>query len=75
MTGAVDNPYDTWCTGRPAGECYEGFHDATFSDGWWILLHPLLPGQHEIHFNGKVSAWGNFEVDIVYNLTVANRAP
>jgi len=24
MTGAVDNPYDTWCTGRPAGGATRG---------------------------------------------------
>ena len=75
MTGAVDNPYDTWCTGRPAGECYEGFHDTTFSDGWWVLLDPLPPGEHKIHITGHLydpdSGW-EFGVNTTYHLKVAD---
>lgn len=26
------------------------------SDGWWVLLHPLPPGNHEIHFVGVLGS-------------------
>jgi hypothetical protein len=72
-TGAIDNPYDsamTWC----APVCYEGFRESAFSDGYWVLLHPLPPGEHTISFTGAITDWG-FRVAVTYNLTVANPAP
>jgi hypothetical protein len=45
------------------------------SDGFWILLEPLSPGMHEIHFKaalGDPTATGitNFALDVRYLLTV-----
>jgi hypothetical protein len=45
------------------------------SDGFWVLLQPLSPGAHEIHFKaalGNPTATGttNFAIDIKYLLTV-----
>jgi hypothetical protein len=45
------------------------------SDGFWILLEPLSPGRHEIHFSaalGNPTATGttNFALDVRYLLTV-----
>ena len=45
------------------------------SDGFWILLEPLSPGNHEIHFKaalGDPTAVGiaNFALDVRYLLTV-----
>jgi hypothetical protein len=45
------------------------------SDGFWILLEPLPPGMHEIHFKGLLgdpTATGttNFALDVRYLLTV-----
>ena len=45
------------------------------SDGFWILLEPLSPGSHEIHFKaalGDPTAVGitNFALDVRYLLTV-----
>ena len=45
------------------------------SDGFWILLEPLAPGNHEIHFKAAVgdpTAVGitNFALDVTYLLTV-----
>ena len=45
------------------------------SDGYWILLEPLRPGTHEIHFKaalGDPTAIGttNFALDVRYLLTV-----
>ena len=43
--------------------CYENWHDTAFSDGYWIMLKPLRPGKHTIHFKG-----GN--IDVTYHLKV-----
>jgi hypothetical protein len=45
------------------------------SDGFWILLEPLSPGMHEIHFKaalGDPTAIGttNFALDVRYLLTI-----
>ena len=45
------------------------------SDGFWILLEPLSPGSHEIHFKaalGDPTAIGitNFALDVRYLLTI-----
>ena len=45
------------------------------SDGFWILLEPLSPGRHEIHFKaalGDPTATGftNFALDVKYLLTI-----
>jgi hypothetical protein len=45
------------------------------SDGFWVLLEPLLPGSHEIHFkaalgNPTVGGTTNFALDVMYLLTV-----
>jgi hypothetical protein len=43
--------------------------DSIVSDGYWLLLSPLAPGQHEIKFHAKTT--GGFQVDVTYTLTVA----
>jgi hypothetical protein len=45
------------------------------SDGFWILLKPLSPGSHEIHFKGVLGdptaiGTANFALDVTYLLTV-----
>lgn len=44
------------------------------SDGYWVLLEPLPPGEHEVHFKaalGDPSDVGSiFAVDVLYHLTV-----
>jgi hypothetical protein len=42
------------------------------SDGYWLMLKPLSPGSHVIHFEGAfVSGPGNgFSQNVTYNLTV-----
>jgi hypothetical protein len=39
------------------------------SDGFWIMLAPLSPGQHRVHFHGELSDF-QFVVDVTYRLTV-----
>ena len=42
------------------------------SDGFWLLLHPLSPGQHTIHVEAMVTSGdaAGFTQRITYNLTV-----
>jgi hypothetical protein len=45
------------------------------SDGWWSLLEPLPPGNHEIHFSGVVpdnptTSTRGFATEVSYTLTV-----
>lgn len=45
------------------------------SDGFWVLLEPLSPGTHEIHFKGAlgdptVTSIANFALDVRYLITV-----
>ncbi len=39
------------------------------SDGYWVMLKPLSPGEHTIRFKGKVKA-EKFALDVTYHLTV-----
>jgi hypothetical protein len=44
-------------------------------DGWFIIMHPLPPGKHELHFSGLTPAnpttgQSNFSVDLTYHLLV-----
>jgi len=39
------------------------------SDGYWVMLKPLSPGQHTLHFTGSVGNTG-FSVDETYQITV-----
>ena len=45
-----------------------GNTDPIVSDGYWLLLSPLSPGSHTIHFHAETS--GGFMLDVTYNLTV-----
>jgi hypothetical protein len=45
------------------------------ADGWYMLLQPLAPGKHELHFSGLTPAnpttgQSNFSVDLTYHLLV-----
>jgi hypothetical protein len=42
------------------------------SDGYWLMLEPLSPGEHEIHFEGAFvsGAGAGFSQNVTYNLTV-----
>lgn len=46
------------------------------TDGYWVMLKPLPPGDHLIEFvakyNNPGSAYGNMMQDIVYKLTIAS---
>lgn len=44
------------------------------SDGYWVIVKPLAPGSHTIHFEGTVRNGpfdtDLFSVDVTYNLTI-----
>lgn len=56
-------PADT-ILGVPAGIYYPAV-----DSGYYVLLNPLSPGQHTIHFSGGLSAFGNF-LDVTYHITI-----
>ncbi len=39
------------------------------SDGTWLILRPLAPGQHVLHLTGEIPDI-QFAVDVTYNITV-----
>ena len=45
-----------------------GTYGPLVSDGYWLLLKPLSPGTHTIHFKGVSNS--AFESEVTYNLTV-----
>lgn len=51
--------------------CVTGSVQQGASDGWWIMLEPLPPGAHTVHFAGTNTANGAaFTIDTTYTLTV-----
>lgn len=51
----------------PGGAYFPGV-----DDGVYVMLAPLRPGPHTVHFHGYMPAY-NFTLDITYNLTVAGK--
>jgi hypothetical protein len=42
------------------------------ADGYWVMLRPLPPGEHELHFSVNLLSQGDtepFVLDVTYNLT------
>lgn len=44
--------------------------DPVASDGIWMMLAPMPPGEHTIRFGGTFPTFGPFHLDIVYHVTV-----
>jgi hypothetical protein len=49
--------------------CINGEPQPAVADGYWIMLKPLDPGTHTLHFTGGMPEFG-FLVDVTYTLTV-----
>lgn len=52
------------------------------TDGFWVLLPPLTPGEHELRFGGRLCQIDNFQdhplfgpVDVTYHLSVTSGTP
>jgi hypothetical protein len=58
----------------PPTNNFLGVVDATegysVSDGYWVMVRPLSPGTHVIHFEGSWTAAGGNVQNVTYNLTV-----
>ena len=50
------------------GNAYVAGTYKSVADGYYLMVSPLYPGQHVIHFHG--SAPNGFTLDIIYHLTV-----
>ncbi len=51
-------------------------NNTAVSAGYWIMLAPLRPGAHEIHFSAQQLGQpisGDFSLDVTYHITVAPR--
>ncbi|HZM15076.1 MAG TPA: hypothetical protein VFE28_03665 [Candidatus Krumholzibacteria bacterium] len=53
-----------------ADPCVTGAPQPAVVDGFWIMLAPLPPGVHTLHFHSELPDFGGFMVDVTYNLTV-----
>jgi hypothetical protein len=40
------------------------------SDGFWVLLAPLRPGEHTLRVRAKVPGDDPVNIDVTYNLTI-----
>jgi hypothetical protein len=69
FTGSSPNLYSLGGCANLTPHCYEGFRAQAVADGYWIMLMPLRPGRHTIHFHGEVPDWG-FVQDVTYHLNV-----
>jgi hypothetical protein len=58
---------------RAIGEGFftSGAYFPAVDDGWYVMLAPLPPGPHVIHFQGSFSGGGSLALDITYHLHVA----
>jgi hypothetical protein len=63
----------------PSGNIWEffgcdtpaGHYEPLLADGFFLMLKPLPPGPHTLHFSGTIGDPVNFTLDITYDLTVA----
>jgi hypothetical protein len=72
---AVSPPFDfTSAPGNPLGVCQpDGCNSHAVADGFWIILKPLSPGKHTIHFAATVpfpEINFTFTADTTYHITV-----
>lgn len=60
----------------PAADNFLGVPGVTsgssVSDGYWVMLKPLSPGQHVLHFKGEITSGPGegFSQDVTYHLTI-----
>src|SRR5215469_17518570 len=66
-------------TDAPNNHNIVGYKPGTWragSQGWWVFLKPLTPGQHTISYNVRVTPTGTITspcfADVTYNLQVVN---
>lgn len=62
-------PTPAWFKPRPGVYPPPGEYAPIVDDGYYIMLAPLSPGQHILHFAGTLPQYP-FTLDITYNITV-----
>ncbi len=67
---SITLPIDNIFANTAAGSYPEGTYFPSVTDGYYLMLAPLRPGQHKIHFHG-IGNNNSFQLDITYFLTVA----
>jgi hypothetical protein len=72
LTGAVPNFSSDGGCEYTTPHCYEGFRAQAWADGYWVMLKPLSPGKHTIHFHAEVPEWSAVQ-DATYHLTVLKK--
>lgn len=60
-------PEDNLFTAIGEGTFSKGAYFPVVDEGYYLMLKPLQPGNHKLHFKGL---WGNFSLDITYHLKV-----
>jgi hypothetical protein len=60
---------DLSLSGPQFDPCITGSKQQAISDGYWLMLSPLSPGQHTVHFFAAIG--GVTLQDVTYYLTVA----
>ncbi|MDI1442711.1 hypothetical protein [Polyangium sp. 6x1] len=64
---ACSGPIEANSCGVPVGS-----PRSSVADGYWAMLHPLPPGQHEIRFAASIdNNVGSFSLDVTYHIVVA----
>jgi hypothetical protein len=65
----VDNVFNAPCVAANLGTVPAGIYSPGVDDGYYVLLNPLRPGSHTLHFHAENPSQG-FTLDVTYNLTV-----
>jgi hypothetical protein len=66
LPGGPTNNLGFFFTGNPTPE---GTNGMSVSDGYYLLMHPLSPGQHVLSFHGEIPSF-SYVVNMTYVLTV-----
>lgn len=62
-------PPDDILTFIGEGPFHQGQTSPAIGDGQYIMLAPLAPGPHVLHFHGEIPAF-SFSLDVTYHLTI-----
>jgi len=73
-TFSITLPSDNFFSKITGGACPipAGTYEEQVSDGYYLMLAPLKPGTHTIHFIGATSPPSPFTTEVTYNLTVGS---
>jgi hypothetical protein len=72
---SITLPSDNVLQAVGCNDAYPGTYSPAVGNGYYLLLAPLTPGPHTIHFEGtqqQTQYSGTFSVNITYHLTVAS---